>query len=185
MQPTADEWEIAWKEVKEGSPRAAAVVASAFVEDSLRFALSQRFWEMSIGDFEKLYDSKGPLSGFYQMIELGHALGLFGPVFRRDLHTIRRIRNGFAHAIKPLTFDTNAVKIEVAKLEYVDSIKKQPAAPFTEERTPGYVDFIQHGILPTNTVREKYTASCEVISDFIFRWASADFSSRATKPNLP
>jgi hypothetical protein len=49
------------------------------------------------------------MGSFFASIELGYALGLYGNLLRDDLHTIRTIRNAFAHAMKPLTFDTPQV----------------------------------------------------------------------------
>jgi hypothetical protein len=183
-EPTTEEWRIAWDEVKADPPRAAAIVATAHVQSSVIFALRRRFWEEPPFDINKYLEPPGPLSSFYGCIELGFALGAYGPVFQNDLHIIRRIRNGFAHAMVPLTFDTPEIAGEIDQLQYLALIKSKPASPFTEDQTPSLADFIQHGMASTDTNREKFTVTCELLWDLIFRWGS-DSRTSAVKPQLP
>lgn len=45
----------------------------------------------------ELFRSSGPLGTFSVKINVTHLLGLFSPVASKELDTIRRIRNEFAH----------------------------------------------------------------------------------------
>src|SRR6266481_2764707 len=90
----------AWNEIERPmNDRAAAIMAGAFVEDALCRAVGHR-------------------SSFYSRIEGGFERGLYKGLVQNDLHVIRSIRNAFAHAIRPITFDTPAVIGEVGKLQF-------------------------------------------------------------------
>ena len=89
-----------WYEInKPQNDRGAAIMASAFVEDSLGRALGKR-------------------SSFARMVEAGYERGLYQSLVRNDLHVIRNIRNAFGHVTKPITFDTPEVIQEICKLQY-------------------------------------------------------------------
>ena len=48
--------------------------------------------------------SGAPLSTLSSKIIMGHALGLFGPLTRKDLDIVRSVRNLFAHTALPVSF---------------------------------------------------------------------------------
>jgi hypothetical protein len=54
------------------------------------------------------------------MIELGYAIGLYKNIVRNDLHVIRTIRNGFAHATNPLEFRHKLIRAEIEKLQFLE-----------------------------------------------------------------
>jgi hypothetical protein len=183
--PSLEQWNEAWDEIRSGTPRAAAVLAAAFVQSAIIFALRQRFLEQPPFDIDRLLEPPGPLSSFYGCIEIGLAIGAYGPIIYNDLHTIRRIRNGFAHAMIPLTFDTPEVILELDQFRYLNLIKSQPLRPFSQYRTPTKIDFIAHGMVPSDSNRDKYTVTCELLWDQILRWGGGDMTSRAKEPYLP
>jgi DNA-binding MltR family transcriptional regulator len=158
---------------------------AAIVENAIIFALRKRFWEEPPFNIERLLDPPGPLSSFYGCIEMGFALGAFGPITYNDLHVVRRIRNGFAHAMVPLNFDTPEVVLELDELQLLKLVKSQPAMPFDEYRTPTLIDFIAHGMTSTSTNREKFTVTCRLLWDRIIQWGGGDFRNQATKLLLP
>jgi hypothetical protein len=85
----------------------------------------------------------------------------------------------------PLNFDTPEVVLEIDQLKILAFIKAHPTSPMTEYRTPGLVEFILHGVIPSNSNREKYTLSCELLWDKIISWGPGDIRSRAIEPLLP
>lgn len=106
-----DELDAALAEITSGSDRVAAVMGGALVQNALMGALIQCLEDDS--DLPKLFDSvRGPLSSFYGQIIMGKALGLFDETLANSLHTVRSIRNRFAHAAISLTFENDA---EIAK----------------------------------------------------------------------
>jgi hypothetical protein len=89
----------AWNEIERPmNDRAAAVMVGAFVEDALGQAVGRR-------------------SSFYSMIEAGFERKLYKDLVLNDLHIIRSVRNVFAHAIRPISFDTPEVIGEVGKFQ--------------------------------------------------------------------
>src|ERR1700730_11786358 len=90
----------AWSELERPmNDRAAAIMAGAFVEDALFRVVGRR-------------------SSFHSMIETGFERGLYKGLVRDDLNVVRRVRNAFAHAIRPISFDTAEIVEEVGKFQY-------------------------------------------------------------------
>ena len=58
----------------------------------------------------EIFDNEGPLATFGAKIKIGYAMGLYGPEIKADLDCIRRIRNYFAHTMRPLTFRDARIK---------------------------------------------------------------------------
>jgi hypothetical protein len=116
----------ALKELSDAPDRVAAIVAASLVEDSLRWALNSYFILNISEDEEKiLFENSGILSTFHAKVLMGHALGLFGPVARGDLTTIKDIRNVFAHAPRRIDFTTPAISDACDELQYIDAVAKQ------------------------------------------------------------
>jgi hypothetical protein len=182
--PSLEQWNEAWNEIRSGTPRAAAVLAASFVQSAIIFALRYRFVEKPPFKIDRLLEPPGPLSSFYGCIEMGFALGAYGPMIYNDLCAIRRIRNGFAHAMVPLSFDTPEVILELNQLKYLDFLKSQPTRPFDEHRTPSKIDFIVHGMVPSSSNRDKYVVTCELLWDRILRWGGGDYTSTPKEPYL-
>ncbi len=86
--------------------RSVAILAATGVEDALEFAIVARLVHgLSATDFTHLFDGDNPLSTFSAKIKIGHALGLYGHLYRADLNCIRDIRNAFAHSKAIIDFD--------------------------------------------------------------------------------
>ena len=106
LSPTDDEIDVLLSEIDTHNHRAAAVLGGAFVEDALEYAIQRRFLSLSKAESEFIFEYPGPLSSFDAKIRAGFGIGLYGTIVRNDLHVIRRVRNAFAHAKKPISFDT-------------------------------------------------------------------------------
>ena|SRR5882762_11027149 len=127
----------AWDEIERPmNDRAAAIMAGAFVEDALCRAIGRR-------------------SSFYSMIESGFERELYKGLVRDDLHVIRHVRNAFAHAIKPITFDTPEVIEEVGKLQFPRWNQMTGGLSFGPARQ-------------ANVHREAYTNICRVLMNELF-----------------
>jgi hypothetical protein len=134
-----DQHEIhkAWEEIERPeNDRAGAIMAGALVENSLRRAIQRR-------------------SNFHSMIETGFARGLYKGLVRNDLHVVRRIRNVFAHSIRPISFDTSEVIEEVNKIQYVKWVQLTGGLPFGPARQD-------------NEYREIYTNVCRALMNDLF-----------------
>ncbi len=58
---------------------------------------------------DKLEQEGGPLQSFGQRIIMGRVLGIYGADTQHNLDMLRHIRNAFAHAHVPITFQTKEV----------------------------------------------------------------------------
>lgn len=65
---------------------------------------------------EALFDRDGPLNSLSSTIVLAYAMRLIDQVTYDNANTIRRIRNVFAHAVVPVTFDTPEIIAECRRL---------------------------------------------------------------------
>jgi hypothetical protein len=122
-----NELEQIWDEFDRGPHRIAAILAAAFVENALEYAISHRFSQISNRrpeEFETLFRYPQFLSSFVAKIEIGYAIGIYGQLVRDDLDTIRIIRNQFAHARILIDFGTTEVADEVQKLKFINWMKQ-------------------------------------------------------------
>ena len=98
------DWRPFTVELEQQTPRGAAIVAAAVLEDLLALVIQRRLIELSSKRTEALFGKMAPLSTFSAKIEMGFALGLYGEDGRAYLDLIRDVRNKFAHKFDPLTF---------------------------------------------------------------------------------
>jgi len=173
-----------FSEIEQHPARSAAVMACTYAETGLRYAISTKFVLLDPNYFGSLMDPPGPMSSLYSMIELGFALGLYGPLVQADFHTIRRIRNGFAHTLGPISFATHEVTEETKMLRYLDWLKTQAPFPITEDRTPTLHDLLMNDWVPwPDTERKKYVMICRLFTDALIRLLP-DQAMQMKRPSL-
>ena len=129
--------------------RAAAIVACTLVESSLEGSLLSKMTTLTDAEIVNLFSREGPLSTFHGKILVAQALGIIGRSTKRDLETIKTVRNAFAHARRPIQFDTPEVKTVVDRIGFLERVDA--------EHFSG-IDW------PPKTTREKYTAACNAFS---------------------
>jgi hypothetical protein len=85
-------------EIQAGSHRATAVVAAAFVEDYLTDLLKSRMVKdkKTVG---KIFDTHGACADFGVKLNIGYLMGIYSDRARKELDTIKDIRNRFAHRL--------------------------------------------------------------------------------------
>ena len=174
LPPDEDELGAVWAEINLQSHRAAAVLAGALVEDALQFAIQTHFVYLPRNERDKLFDYPGPLASFDAKIRVGYAMALYGPVIRNDLDVIRRIRNGFAHARKPITFDTPQVAKEMAKIQYLAIIPNE-----------GGLMSDYFVVEPDATLRARYSVLARALSHKLFVVGQPLGKRLTTVPPLP
>jgi hypothetical protein len=116
-----DDMRVALNEAVTSSPRAAAIVISALVEDALRWCLCGRLIP-HINESDVFDSEAAPLNTFHSKIIMGYSLGVYGTITRDDLMRIKFIRNAFAHAPRAITFDTPNVSALCLELGYLDHV---------------------------------------------------------------
>lgn len=88
--------------------RGCALIVGAYLDSELAKLLEANFVEDS-GVLKQLASANGPIGSFASRIDLSFAMGLIAKQDYRDLHLIRKIRNEFAHAPSPLSFDDKPI----------------------------------------------------------------------------
>jgi DNA-binding MltR family transcriptional regulator len=96
--------------------RGCALMAAEYLSAQLAELLQAHFVDDAKACKAALEDANGPVSTFSSRIEFTYLLGFIGPVARRELHLIRKIRNEFAHEYKPLAFENEAIAARCREL---------------------------------------------------------------------
>ena len=91
------------------SDRGLAVLSVCFLDVMLESIL-ERFFVQDETKTKFLFDPEQPLGTFSAKIKITHALGLISDRESKELNTIRKIRNKFAHLISSISFDNNSIK---------------------------------------------------------------------------
>jgi len=92
------------------SERACAVVGAAWVEEALQRAIESVLHPHDEA-FKRLFRGSGGLTAFAAKIDLACVFGFMTEPIRKDLESIRRIRNEFAHVI---AHETTQAKLSFA-----------------------------------------------------------------------
>jgi DNA-binding MltR family transcriptional regulator len=104
-EQTVQKMEAISAEVMAQTDRGAAIISAAILDELLEEALKRRLI-LTTTLTQTLFNSEnGVLCHLAQKIDIAFAVGIISTELRNDLHTIRRIRNRFAHKIEPLTFE--------------------------------------------------------------------------------
>lgn len=108
--------EVFVREFEKETDRACVILSAAMLEQALEANIKARL--VATGSPEdNLFDvAYAPISTFSAKIDLAYRLGLISTKFCRDLHTIRKIRNDFAHNITGCTFGNASVHSRVVEL---------------------------------------------------------------------
>lgn len=94
---------------EEASHRAVAITAGAFVEDHLKTLIQAHMVEDALL-VPAMFTGTGALSNFGTNINLGYLMGLYSQRAWKELTTISKIRNAFAHRLEVKDFDEGPAK---------------------------------------------------------------------------
>src|SRR4051812_2613930 len=87
--------------ITEETDRGAVLMAAAFLDEKLKELIQRRM----VADKKvsrRAFEFNGPLGTFSSRIDFAYLIGLIPKNAQKDLHTIRAIRNQFAHQAAPL-----------------------------------------------------------------------------------
>jgi DNA-binding MltR family transcriptional regulator len=135
-EPSKEEWEVIGKEITSTSDRSAAILLAANVENAVAKLIAENLTRNSSQVLESLYARDGALSSFFSVINLGYAMGLYDDKIRDDLDTIRRIRNSFAHARRPINFATIEISDECKKIKTINDSSHPVSKTYFLKRHP-------------------------------------------------
>lgn len=170
---------VFYDEIKSGSPRATAVVAGAFVEDHLTRVIKWRLVQEPVNKnknvAEDMFRPGGPVGDFSNKIDMAYLMGCISKEAWKELETIRRIRNDFAHKMKIFDFDITSIADRCANLKLWEEIKVKLRA--ADDKKSGKLILTigrtveqeeQHlpvvDMLPPDDVktpRDRYVAACQ------------------------
>ncbi len=120
------------EEMEAKSDRAAAIVIASLVESRLVSALQANMAD--VPSIKKdFFRSSGALGGFAAKTDLALLPGLLTEDAQKDLNTMRRIRNVFAHELKPTQFDAND---QLRQLDQNFILIEKMMCPIEEEQAP-------------------------------------------------
>lgn len=132
-----EEISAVFSELHNGSDRASAIVGGAYVESELENALI-RSMHKDETITKELFKFTGALGSFGAKIQVGKLTGLYGYEFYRDLETIKKIRNQFAHSVSIRSFDVQPMTDWTGNLktyqDWFDVARQFGTAPETPRR---------------------------------------------------
>jgi len=116
--PSEDELELVFKSLDTETDRGAALIGGELVNAALFTAISCRLAmpENSSQEAAWFSDITAPLASFSSRIQMGRALGIYGPYTQKRLTAVRMIRNAFAHSLRPIDFGHELVIKECSHL---------------------------------------------------------------------
>lgn len=98
------------------SDRACAIIGASYLERSLLFLIHTKMRPLTKAETDSLFfDQRAILKTFSERIEIAYALEIIDKSQKNTLDAIRRIRNVFAHAVRPITFE-HALVIAACKI---------------------------------------------------------------------
>lgn len=97
--------------------RGAVLMSAAYLDDKLR-QLIERKLVQDKKILRRAFEFNGPLGSFSARIDFAYLLGILPKNAQRDLHTIRAIRNQFAHYAAPLSYEDEKIKPLCEKLVF-------------------------------------------------------------------
>jgi hypothetical protein len=128
---TEDELASGMRELEEQSDRGAAIIAAALIDHHLAVAIEGRLMPLNSTLRDNIFGSRGTLAGFQSKIDMGLALGLYTKDAHRELDTIRRIRNRFAHTPIALDFqDAEVKRLSLSLMSTILAERKEPRDRF-------------------------------------------------------
>lgn len=113
-----------YAELNSDNDRACILVGAAALDHAMQRALSHKFTYANKEELDRLFFSpNGPLASFSNRILVSFALGLISPAERKDLDTVRHIRNALAHSPLTIKFSDEIVAVECKKLSVFNQLQ--------------------------------------------------------------
>ena len=148
-QPTAQDFAALHTELYgPGSDRGIAILGANLLDNALKFTLISRIKPKRDKEVNKIFGDHRQLHTLELKIIMVYNLDVLGDKTRSNLEAVTKVRNVFAHAVSPISFDSTAIA-EVCK-----GLKlSQNLLPFlsTDFKTP----------------KERYVGICDVISTIL------------------
>ena len=136
--------------------RTVAIICTAYIEKHLADHLVQFFPGLDVKSRKKLFEHPGILSTLVAKIDIAQALGAADSVGAKNMKTIARIRNIFAHNLRVASFDVPQIAPLVDKLTHLwDSALDNLLGP--ESRAQKFEQLALHLCLSLETAQRART----------------------------
>ena len=113
-----EDFEEYWQEIRAGSDRGACLISCAALDHILIRLIRTKLIDLTDPEGDKLFFERGAtLGSLSERTDIAYAIGVINASQQQDLNSIRRIRNGFAHSAKNVSFNTQVVANECDKLQ--------------------------------------------------------------------
>lgn len=116
--------------------RSFCLLLASMLENTLDKAIDHWIGEQPDDLRKSHYDQDGLLATFARKITFAIVADIAGPVSRQNLRLMRQIRNAFAHAKIPITFDTPEVAAVCADLVRINIFDPPEEPDQQTELTP-------------------------------------------------
>lgn len=151
------------------SDRSVALVGAALIDAELALAILRFTFPSQEAErtAQKALGVNGAISSFSAKIDLGVMLGIYGNPVSEDLHTVRKIRNEFAHDLDAHDFSAEKPALLSTRLKHIlkfivkDDIGAQLRQPF-----PG------GGMLVSNLAEGSMSGRAFFLQNVIFLWGA-------------
>jgi len=162
------------------SDRAAAIVAGAFLDVLLTDLLQANLIPDPKND-DKIFQGNGCLATFSSRIDLSYRLGLIAKQEHRALHTIREIRNKFAHQLDAVTFARQDLRSLCANIEVPRVMVAPRSIPMSEKGEAPPLPFIDK--VDSNNPRAVFEESVETHMNILAARLTGALMSRRELPS--
>jgi hypothetical protein len=112
--PTPPEFREILDSLHEQTDLAIAVIGAATLESILEKLIAKSLPSLTPVLEGSIFKNRGPLSDFESKVLIAVALSIIPQGFAEKINCIRKIRNTFAHATVPISFETPAVSNEIS-----------------------------------------------------------------------
>lgn len=113
------------------SDRSEAIIAGSLLENTLEYLIRQHLINND-PLLNSFFKGKGALSSFATKIDMAVLLGILDDESARIFHTIRRIRNDFAHNVRPLNFGSQGINALCDNLVHTGDLQIDEATVSTD-----------------------------------------------------
>lgn len=104
-------------DLRDDEDMSVAVVCAALLDASLERLIESRFVHKKSNLAGQIFRNRGPLSDFQSKILVASAFDIITPIMAGEMDSLRVIRNAFAHAKIPISFENEIVDREMKALE--------------------------------------------------------------------
>lgn len=167
--PAGSELSVTMRELANESDRSVAIVATSIMENVLQQAILNVLPEQERKVTDRMFTLDGPLRDFHSKILMARAIKLIPDEVEAELQLMRLIRNAFAHAVVPVSFETP--EIEALMEEFTSSL------PMAKEVLKKPLDALAFGAPKVN-----YKGSFLVIAQWLSTVIDYYTQSRGGKP---